>query len=140
MEKFRDKKSPRKKCHLDVTLQIVIKYILQGGEWCLLSKVVGHVKLELDIVLTKSITQHACRNPTLAKCGGEAQHLEKVRIQSPGMFRARQEDPKHLALGCSWCHWKGLEAQISKMPSHWAFGHLSPKLWAKEGPGVKLAV
>jgi hypothetical protein len=26
------------------------------------------------------------------------------------------------------------------MPSHWAFGHLSPKLWAKEGPGVKLAV
>jgi hypothetical protein len=26
------------------------------------------------------------------------------------------------------------------MPSHWAFEHLSPKLWAKEGPGVKLAV
>jgi hypothetical protein len=26
------------------------------------------------------------------------------------------------------------------MPSHWAFGHLLPKLWAKEGPGVKLAV
>jgi len=26
------------------------------------------------------------------------------------------------------------------MPSHWAFGHLSPKLWAKEGPGVKLAI
>jgi hypothetical protein len=26
------------------------------------------------------------------------------------------------------------------MPSHWAFGHLSPKLWAKERPGVKLAV
>ncbi len=25
----------------------------------------------------------ACRNPTLAKCGGEAQHLEKVRIWSP---------------------------------------------------------
>jgi hypothetical protein len=25
-------------------------------------------------------------------------------------FRARQKDPKHLALGCSWCHWKGLEA------------------------------
>jgi hypothetical protein len=24
-----------------------------------------------------------CRNPTLAKCGGEAQHLEKVRIGSP---------------------------------------------------------
>ncbi len=24
-----------------------------------------------------------CRNPTLAKCGGEAQHLEKVRTWSP---------------------------------------------------------
>jgi hypothetical protein len=24
-----------------------------------------------------------CRNPTLAKCGGEAQHLEKARIWSP---------------------------------------------------------
>ncbi len=23
------------------------------------------------------------------------------------------------------------------MASHWPFGHLSPKLWAKEGPGVK---
>jgi hypothetical protein len=26
------------------------------------------------------------------------------------------------------------------MPSYWRFGHLQPKLWAKEGPGVKLAV
>jgi len=26
------------------------------------------------------------------------------------------------------------------MASHWQFGHLQPKLWAKEGPGVKLAV
>jgi hypothetical protein len=25
----------------------------------------------------------SCRDPTLAKCGGEAQHLEKVRIWSP---------------------------------------------------------
>jgi hypothetical protein len=24
------------------------------------------------------------------------------------------------------------------MASHWPFGHLSPKLWAKEGSGVKL--
>jgi hypothetical protein len=24
-----------------------------------------------------------CRNPNLAKCGGEAQHLERVRIWSP---------------------------------------------------------
>jgi len=26
------------------------------------------------------------------------------------------------------------------MASHWQFGHLQPKLWAKERPGVKLAV
>jgi hypothetical protein len=26
------------------------------------------------------------------------------------------------------------------MASHWPFGHLQPKLWAKEGPGIKLAV
>jgi len=26
---------------------------------------------------------YLCRNPTLAKCGGEAQHLEKVRSWSP---------------------------------------------------------
>jgi len=26
------------------------------------------------------------------------------------------------------------------MASHWQYGHLQPKLWAKEGPGVKLAV
>jgi hypothetical protein len=26
------------------------------------------------------------------------------------------------------------------MALHWSFGHLQPKLWAKEGPGVKLAV
>jgi hypothetical protein len=24
-------------------------------------------------------------------------------------FRVRQQGAKHLALGCSWCHWKGLE-------------------------------
>ncbi len=46
----------------------------------------------------------------------------------------------YVVLRCSWCHWKGLEAYISKMASHRPFGHLSPKLWAKEGSGVKLAV
>jgi hypothetical protein len=53
-----------------------------------------------------------CRTPTLAKCGGEAQHLEKSGVgvlQDSRMFRAQQQGPKHLALRCSWCHWKGLE-------------------------------
>jgi hypothetical protein len=29
---------------------------------------------------------------------------------------------------------------MSKMASHWPFGHMQHKLWAKEGPGVKLAI
>jgi hypothetical protein len=29
---------------------------------------------------------------------------------------------------------------MPKMTSHEPFGHLKPKLWAKEGPGVKLAI
>jgi len=29
---------------------------------------------------------------------------------------------------------------MSKIASHWSFGHLQPKLWAKEGPAVKLAI
>jgi hypothetical protein len=31
----------------------------------------------------KYFSKEFCRNPTLAKCGGEAQHLEKTRIWSP---------------------------------------------------------
>ncbi len=34
--------------------------------------------------MSQALKDHIwCRNPTLAKCGGEAQHLEKVRIWSP---------------------------------------------------------
>jgi hypothetical protein len=66
--------------------------------------------------------------------------LGSASFRDSRMFRVRQQGPKHLALRCSWCHWKVLEAYISKMASHWPFGHLKPKLWAKEGPGVKLAV
>ncbi len=54
-----------------------------------------------------------CRTPTLAKCGREAQHLEKSGVgvlRDSRMFRARQQGAKHLALECSWCHWKGIEA------------------------------
>jgi hypothetical protein len=31
-------------------------------------------------------------------------------LRDSRMFRAQQKGPKHLALSCSWCHWKGLEA------------------------------
>jgi hypothetical protein len=30
-----------------------------------------------------STWEYVCRNPNLAKCGGEAQHLEKLGIGSP---------------------------------------------------------
>jgi hypothetical protein len=95
-------------------------------------------------VIKSSLNPHIhCRTPTLAKCGGEAQHLQSWGfgvLRDSWMFRAQQQGPKHLALGCSWCHWKGLETYISKMASHWSFEDLQPKLWAKEGLGVKLAV
>jgi hypothetical protein len=50
------------------------------------------------------LCQTHCRNPTLAKCGGEAQHLEKLGVgvlRDSRMFGARQKGAKHLALGCS---------------------------------------
>jgi hypothetical protein len=31
-------------------------------------------------------------------------------LRDSQMFRVRQQGPKHLALRCSLCHWKGLEA------------------------------
>jgi hypothetical protein len=48
-----------------------------------------------------------CRNPTLAKCGGEAQHFQSWGfgvLRDSRMFSVRQQGPKHLALKCSWCH------------------------------------
>jgi hypothetical protein len=30
-----------------------------------------------------NVAETKCRNPTLAKCGGEAQHLEKLEVWSP---------------------------------------------------------
>ncbi len=41
------------------------------------------VIITLEDNLTSKLQKKACRNPTLAKCGGEAQHLEKVKIWSP---------------------------------------------------------
>jgi len=60
-----------------------------------------------------SIAKYNCRNPTLAKCGAEAQHFQSWGLGvlwDSRMFRAQQKGPKNLALKCSWCHWKGLEA------------------------------
>jgi hypothetical protein len=67
------------------------------------------------------------RNPNLAKCGGEAQHLERVGIWSPpGLLNVQSSTTR------------------GKTPRIGVFlvslGHLQPKLWAKEGLGVKLPV
>jgi hypothetical protein len=47
---------------------MVIGEYSNGGYWWLLMVVNGY---------------YICRNPTLAKCGGEAQHLEKLEVWSP---------------------------------------------------------
>jgi hypothetical protein len=62
---------------------------------------------------SKKVWHLRCRNPTLAKCGGEAQHFQSWGfgvLWDSRMFRVRQQGPKHLSLRCFWCHWKGLEA------------------------------
>jgi hypothetical protein len=82
------------------------------------------------------ITSYHCRTPTLSKCGGEAQHLEKLGfgvLRDSRMFRARQQGAKHLALGCSWCLGKVLKRRYRKWP---CIGHLdicSPSYGQKKG-------
>jgi hypothetical protein len=71
--------------------------------------------------------------PTLPKVGSwSPPGLPKIQSSISGS--------NLLAFERSWCHWKVIEVHMSEMASHWSFGHLQPKLWAKEGPGVKLAV
>jgi len=39
-----------------------------------------------DAICLALLKEGVCRNPTLAKCGGEAQHLEKLEVGSlPGL-------------------------------------------------------
>jgi hypothetical protein len=56
------------------------------------------------------------------------------------IFKARLQGSKLLALSNSLYHWKVIENWMSKIGSHYSFGHLKHKLWAKERSGVKLAV
>jgi hypothetical protein len=78
---------------------------VNGREICLMRSFRPETKIWL--------LQERCRNPTLAKCEGEAQHLQSWGfgvLRDSCMFRTQQQGPNHLALGCSWCHWKDLEA------------------------------
>jgi hypothetical protein len=77
-----------------------------------------------------------CRNPTLAKCGGEAQHLEKLGVgvlRDSRMFRARQQGAKHLALGCVGVVGKVLKRRYRKCPRIGNSDICSPSYGQKKG-------
>jgi hypothetical protein len=77
-----------------------------------------------------------CHTPTLAKSGGEAQHLEKLGVgvlRDSRMFRAQQQEEKHLALGCSWFHWKFLKRRYRKCPRIGNSDICSPSYGQKKG-------
>jgi len=60
-----------------------------------------------------------CRNPTLAKCGGEAQHLEKVRIGSPpGLPNVQSSTarPKTPRIGVFLVSLESLKSRYRKWP------------------------
>ncbi len=97
----------------------------------------GFNKGKQNMVFHSLVDHLKCRNPTLAKCGGEAQHFQSWGfgvLWDSRMFRVRQQGPKHLALRCSWCHWKKvLKRRYRKWPR---IGHLdicSPSYGQKKG-------
>jgi hypothetical protein len=48
------------------------------------------VRLDFYFILFTIEGEGECRNPTLAKCGGEAQHLEKLEVESlPGLLNVQ---------------------------------------------------
>jgi hypothetical protein len=66
-------------CFFRIMKKIVIKAL-----WYIFNLVRNtHLEKSLHYQVGVMFIQCTCRNPTLAKCAGEAQHLEKVRIWSP---------------------------------------------------------
>jgi hypothetical protein len=43
----------------------------------------GFWREDNQVLISFCLVESLCRTPTLAKCGGEAQHLEKLGIWSP---------------------------------------------------------
>jgi len=70
----------------EVTKQLVKEVVEEsGGKWVDVVKKMGK---QMDNFVNQGedrerSTHSCCRNPNLAKCGGEAQHLEKLGIWSP---------------------------------------------------------
>ncbi len=91
------------------------------------------------------VTSHTPGN--VRKCEGVNSHTPKatptlgdgVTVDSRN-FIEQFWGSKLNGLWRSLYHWKALGTQISKMGSHFSFGHLKHKLWPKEGLGVKLAI
>jgi hypothetical protein len=79
-----------------------IKLLKRGGAFAPISNWKVHVFLSRSVatLLWPSVGV----KPNTWKKGGVGV------LRDSRMLRARQQGPKHLALGCSWCHWKGLEA------------------------------
>ncbi len=78
-----------------------------------------------------------CRNPTLAKCGGEAQHLEKVRIWSPPGLPNVQSSTERLKTSCIEVFLVSLEKVLKRRYRKWPrINHLnicSPSYGQKKG-------
>jgi len=78
-----------------------------------------------------------CRNPTLAKCGGEAQHLEKLEVGSlPGLPNVQSST----ARGQNTLHWgvldvigKVLKRRYRKCPRIGNSDICSPSYGQKKG-------
>jgi hypothetical protein len=82
------------------------------------------------------INHYWCRNPTLAKCGGEAQHFQSWRfgvLRDSRMFRVRQQGPNTSHWGVLDVIEKFLKRRYRKWPR---IGHLdicSPSYGQKKG-------
>jgi hypothetical protein len=64
--------------------------------------------------------------PLWAKCEDETHIPKSGKLESSGTLENSELDCK----GQNTSHWGVL---YINGPSHWSFGHLQPKLWAKEG-------
>jgi hypothetical protein len=91
----------------------------------------------------KTIDITLCHNPTLAKCEDET-HTPKVGdLESSGTpkcleFNNKVQNTSHWgALGIIG---KVLKCRCPKWPCIGHLENLQPKLWVKEGAGVKLAI
>jgi hypothetical protein len=132
----------RRYCYWSWNQLIFLPYgLLILREFC--EAILSQVKIEVTWAFVIITRLWHCRNPNLAKCAGEAQHLERVGIWSPPGLpnvqssTARGKTPR-------------IETFLVSLERSWnvdiinglalVIWHLKLKLWAKEGPGVKLAV